>query len=72
MTTIALGVFMFTFVIVSLAGVIMFARSKLVATGEVTIIVNDDPDKALTDRGGWDAPWNPIGQQDLHPLGMRR
>jgi Na+-transporting NADH:ubiquinone oxidoreductase subunit F len=53
MTTIALGVFMFTFVIVTLAGVIMFARSKLVATGEVTITVNDDPDKALkTEAGG--------------------
>ncbi len=52
MTTIVLGVFMFTFVIVSLAGVIMFARSKLVATGDVTIIVNDDPDKALTTAAG--------------------
>ena len=52
MTTIALGVFMFTFVIVSLAGVIMFARSKLVATGDVVITVNDDPDKALTTAAG--------------------
>ena len=52
MTTIALGVFMFTFVIVTLAGVIMFARSKLVATGDVTIIVNDDPDKALATAAG--------------------
>ena len=52
MTTVALGVFMFTFVIVSLAGVIMFARSKLVATGDVTILVNDDPDKALTTAAG--------------------
>jgi Na+-transporting NADH:ubiquinone oxidoreductase subunit F len=52
MITVALGVFMFTFVIVTLAGVIMFARSKLVATGDVTIIVNDDPDKALTTAAG--------------------
>jgi Na+-transporting NADH:ubiquinone oxidoreductase subunit F len=52
MTTIALGVFMFTFVIVSLAGVIMFARSRLVATGDVTITVNDDPDKALKTAAG--------------------
>ena len=52
MITVALGVFMFTFVIVTLAGVIMFARSKLVATGDVTIIVNDDPDKGLTTAAG--------------------
>jgi Na+-transporting NADH:ubiquinone oxidoreductase subunit F len=52
MITIALGVFMFTFVIVTLAGVIMFARSKLVATGDVTITINDDPDKALKTAAG--------------------
>jgi len=52
MTTIALGVFMFTFVIVALVGFLMVARSKLVATGDVTIIVNDDPDKALTTQAG--------------------
>jgi Na+-transporting NADH:ubiquinone oxidoreductase subunit F len=52
MITVALGVFMFTFVIVSLAGVIMFTRSKLVATGDVTIIVNNDPDKALVTAAG--------------------
>ncbi|MEJ2084315.1 MAG: NADH:ubiquinone reductase (Na(+)-transporting) subunit F [Acidobacteriota bacterium] len=52
MTTIALGVFMFTFVIVALVGFLMVARSKLVATGEVTIVVNDDPDKALTTQAG--------------------
>ncbi len=51
-TTVALGVFMFTFVIVTLAGVIMFARSKLVATGDVTITINDDPEKALTTAAG--------------------
>ena len=52
MTTIALGVFMFTFVIVTLVGFLMVARSKLVATGEVSILVNDDPDKALQCQAG--------------------
>ncbi len=52
MTTIALGVFMFTFVIVTLVGFLMVARSKLVATGEVTIVVNQDPDKALRTAAG--------------------
>jgi len=52
MTTIALGVFMFTFVIVTLVAFLMIARSKLVATGEVTIVVNQDPDKALRTAAG--------------------
>jgi len=52
MTTIALGVFMFTFVIVALVAFLMVARSKLVATGEVSILVNDDPDKALHCQAG--------------------
>ena len=52
MTTIALGVFMFTFVIVTLVAFLMVARSKLVATGEVTILVNDDVDKALKTAAG--------------------
>ena len=52
MTTIALGVFMFTFVIVALVAFLMVARGKLVATGDVTIVVNDDPDKALTTQAG--------------------
>jgi Na+-transporting NADH:ubiquinone oxidoreductase subunit F len=52
MTTIALGVFMFTFVIVTLVAFLMVARSKLVATGQVTILVNEDPDKALRTAAG--------------------
>jgi len=52
MTTIALGVFMFTFVIVTLVAFLMVARSKLVATGEVTILVNGDADKALRTAAG--------------------
>jgi len=44
---------MFTFVIVSLVGVLMIARGRLVATGDVTIVINDDPSKALrTPAGG--------------------
>ncbi|MGB3565470.1 MAG: NADH:ubiquinone reductase (Na(+)-transporting) subunit F [Thermoanaerobaculia bacterium] len=53
MTTVALGVFMFTFVIVSLVAFLMVARSKLVATGEVSIVVNDDAANAfITVAGG--------------------
>ncbi len=52
MTTILLGVLMFTGVIVALVGVLMIARSRLVSTGDVTITINDDPDKALTTQAG--------------------
>ncbi len=53
MATVGLGVFMFTFVIVSLVVVLMAARREFVSTGDVTIVINDDPAKALrTPAGG--------------------
>ena len=52
MFTIGLGVFMFTTVIVTQVVMLMLARRELVATGDVTITVNDDPDKALTTAAG--------------------
>ena len=53
MTTVLLGVAMFTLTIVALVGMLMLARRQLVATGDVTITVNGDPDKALcTNAGG--------------------
>ena len=47
MTIVALGVFMFTFMILSLVAVLMVAKKKLVAGGEVDIVINGDPDKAI-------------------------
>ena len=53
LVTIVLGVALFAAVILSLVGVLMFARRRLVASGEVTIVVNDDPDGAIrTNAGG--------------------
>ena len=53
MVTITLGVAMFTFTIVSLVGLLMVARKQLVATGDVSITINDGPDKCLhTSAGG--------------------
>ncbi len=52
MTTVVLGVFMFTTMIVTLVVVLMLARRELVATGDVTLTINDDPDKALTTAAG--------------------
>ena len=51
--TVSLGVAMFTLTIVSLVGLLMIARRQLVATGDVAITVNDDPEKCLhTPAGG--------------------
>ncbi len=52
MLTVLLGVAMFTGVIVSLVAVLMVAKSKLVAGGEVRIGINGDSDNAITVRSG--------------------
>ena len=44
---VSLGVAMLTAVVVSLVGLLMIARRQLVATGDVTITVNGDAEKAL-------------------------
>ena len=43
MTEIYLGVVLFTVIVLTLVAVILFARSKLVATGDVQILINNDP-----------------------------
>ncbi len=52
MTTVALGVFMFTLVILSLVVVLMVAKSKLVAGGEVNVVINDDATNAICVKTG--------------------
>ena len=49
---IILGVSMFTAIVVALVLVILFAKSKLVSSGDVTISINGDPDKAVTTAAG--------------------
>ena len=50
---IPLGVGIFTVVVIGLVGVILFAKSKLVSSGKVKILINDDRDKLIeTDTGG--------------------
>ena len=49
---ISLGVAMLTAVVVSLVGLLMIARRQLVATGDVTITVNGNADKALQTSAG--------------------
>ncbi len=50
--TIIYGVLMFTVIVLALVMVIMAARSKLVSTGDVTIDINEDPEKAVTTAAG--------------------
>ncbi|WP_416307540.1 NADH:ubiquinone reductase (Na(+)-transporting) subunit F [Neptunicella sp. SCSIO 80796] len=49
---ILLGVGMFIAIVVVLVMVIMFAKSKLVPSGDVNITINGDPDKAITAQPG--------------------
>ncbi len=48
----AIGIGMFTIVVCLLVLVILFAKSKLVASGDVTIGINEDPDKAVKTPAG--------------------
>ncbi|WP_144210494.1 NADH:ubiquinone reductase (Na(+)-transporting) subunit F [Shewanella donghaensis] len=47
-----LGVSMFTAIVLVLVLVILFAKSKLVASGDITISINDDSDKAIKTGAG--------------------
>jgi len=49
---ILLGVVMFTVIVIALVAIILGARSKLVASGDVQILINDDPSKAITVPAG--------------------
>jgi len=49
---IVLGVSMFTLIVLALVLVILFAKSKLVSSGDVTIAINGDPEKAVTTAAG--------------------
>ena len=52
MLDIVLAVVMFTGVVLLLVGILLGARSRLVATGEVSIVVNEDTDKTLKVAAG--------------------
>ena len=52
MTTIFLGVGMFSGIILALVGLLLVARNQLVASGAVRILINDDESKAITTAAG--------------------
>ncbi|CFQ39739.1 Na(+)-translocating NADH-quinone reductase subunit F [Yersinia frederiksenii] len=49
---IILGVVMFTLIVLALTVMILFAKSKLVNTGDITIEINEDADKSFTAPAG--------------------
>jgi Na+-transporting NADH:ubiquinone oxidoreductase subunit F len=51
-TTIILGVAMFTGMVLFMVALILVARAKLVSSGDVTILINEDPSKAVTVPAG--------------------
>ncbi|MGB0893444.1 MAG: NADH:ubiquinone reductase (Na(+)-transporting) subunit F [Parashewanella sp.] len=52
MDIVILGVGMFTLIVLALVLVILFAKSKLVASGDITIGINGDADKAIKTAAG--------------------
>ena len=52
MLTILVGVAAFTVLVIGLVAILLGAKSRLVATGDVQIVINDDPTKALTTKAG--------------------
>ena len=49
---IILGISMFTAIVLALVLVILFAKSKLVSSGDITISINGDPSKSVTAAAG--------------------
>ncbi|AWB68014.1 NADH:ubiquinone reductase (Na(+)-transporting) subunit F [Saccharobesus litoralis] len=49
---IILGVSMFTAIVLALVLIIVFAKSKLVSSGDITISINGDPEKSVTVPAG--------------------
>ena len=52
MTTVLFGVLIFTLIILALVVTVLGARAKLVASGEVSIVINDDPKNTLKTPAG--------------------
>jgi Na+-transporting NADH:ubiquinone oxidoreductase subunit F len=61
---IVLGVVMFTLIVLLLVSIILFARSKLVPSGDATLNINDDPDLTLTVAVG-NKLMNTLAQQKI-------
>ena len=52
MTTIVAGVAVFLLLVLALVAVLLGAKSRLVHSGELSIVINDEPDRTIKARGG--------------------
>jgi Na+-transporting NADH:ubiquinone oxidoreductase subunit F len=52
MGTIAAGIIAFTVIVLMLVVLLLVAKSRLVPSGDVKIVINEDPDRAITARAG--------------------
>ena len=52
MLTVLYGVLVFIVVICALVGVLLAAKFRLVPSGDATLTINDDPDKAMHVKTG--------------------
>ena len=64
MIAIILGVLIFTVIVMMLVAIILVARSWLIPPGEVTLNINDDPDKSLSVNPG-DKLLGVLGNHDI-------
>lgn len=64
MITISLGVLIFTVIVMMLVALILVARSWLIPPGEVTLNINDDPEKSLSVHPG-DKLLGVLGSHDI-------
>ena len=64
MIAISLGVLIFTIIVMILVAIILVARSWLIPPGEVTLNINDDPDKSLSVNPG-DKLLGVLGNHDI-------
>ena len=64
MIEISLGVLIFTVIVMILVAVILVARSWLIPPGEVTLNINNDPDKSVSVNPG-DKLLGVLGNHDI-------
>jgi Na+-transporting NADH:ubiquinone oxidoreductase subunit F len=64
MATVVAGIIAFTLIVVFLVVLLMIAKSRLVASGDVTIVVNEDQDRAITTRAGGSL-LNTLAERDI-------
>ena len=62
---ILLGVGFFTVIVLILVGLILFAKSRMVPSGSVQIVINDNPDRSLEVPMG-DKLLNTLGDQEIY------